>query len=320
MKTAAEVCGNRIDYAESKDAVVLFASGEDPRGTGKQLRRQGMFTHLIESSSHKKEFERRGTFFLGTIAAYALLLAGAGVASIYAYDARLGEQNLDTASLVTPVTAELIPRSAPMNATRRSDTARPTTETSAVSEAPVRQHMIEDIRNSLKAPNIVGTVGSKELPALPGAKIGALSSDPIDGETGAPSFIGGSTKGKENNTRAALAAVENEAPPIDSPRVTPSRKAPAIVVSLGVINGRALRNPAPAYPSIAKAAHTAGTVSVQVLLNEEGKVVSAQALSGPPLLRDAAVKAAYQARFSPTLLSHQPVKVSGIITYNFKLE
>jgi len=279
-----------------------------------------MFTHLIESSSHKKEFERRGTFFLGTLAAYALLLAGAGVASIYAYDAQLGEQNLDTASLVMPVTAELLPRNVPMDAPRRSNTTQTMTDTNAMSAVPVRQHMIEDIRSSTKAPETIGTVGSKELPALPNAEIGAISSDPI-GSEGAPSFIGNAGKGNGNNTRAALDVVEHEVPPADSPHATsPVRKAPSLVVSLGVINGRALHNPVPLYPSIAKATHTAGTVNVQVLLSEEGKVISAQALNGPLLLRDAAVKAAYQARFSPTLLSKQPVKASGIITYNFKLE
>ena len=60
-----------------------------------------------------------------------------------------------------------------------------------------------------------------------------------------------------------------------------------------------------------------GAVTVQILLDETGKVISARAVSGHPLLQAAAVKAAYQARFSPTILSDQPVKVSGIITYNF---
>ena len=61
-------------------------------------------------------------------------------------------------------------------------------------------------------------------------------------------------------------------------------------------------------------------VVVQVTVDEEGKVISASAVSGHPLLRQAAVQAAYQARFSPTLLSGQPVKVTGTITYNFNLQ
>ncbi len=278
-----------------------------------------MFTNLIESSSHKKELERKGIFFLGTLAVYGILIACAGVASIYAYDAQLREQNFDTASLVVPVTVELIPRTISITAPqRRSDTPRLPTQTTNISEVPVRQHLISDIRSSIKPPDTIGLTGSKELPALPNAKIGAVSSDPIGSNAGdMPSFTKGSST-KSSGSKRAIDIVENVLPP-DPPHIATHRKTPPLV-SLGVINGKALYNPVPLYPPIAKTTRTTGTVNVQVLLNEEGKVISAQALNGPPLLRDAAVKAAYQARFSPTLLSHQPVKVSGVITYNFKLE
>ena len=58
-------------------------------------------------------------------------------------------------------------------------------------------------------------------------------------------------------------------------------------------------------------------MNVQVLIDEQGKVISASAVSGHPLLQAAAVAAARGAKFSPTVLSGQPVKVSGVITYNF---
>ncbi len=73
------------------------------------------------------------------------------------------------------------------------------------------------------------------------------------------------------------------------------------------------------YPQIAKAAGVQGVVSVQILVDEGGRVVSAKAASGHPLLQAAAVQAAYKARFTPTLLSGKPVKVTGSITYNFLL-
>lgn len=87
------------------------------------------------------------------------------------------------------------------------------------------------------------------------------------------------------------------------------------VVVIKVVN-----KPQPAYPPIAKAARAQGTVTVQVLVDEEGKVIAAQAVSGHPLLQAAAVKAARDARFSPILLGTKPVKVSGVITYNFVLQ
>lgn len=92
------------------------------------------------------------------------------------------------------------------------------------------------------------------------------------------------------------------------------------VVSGGVLNGKAISKPQPAYPPIAKAARASGTVTVQVLVNEEGNVISAKAVSGHPLLQQAAVNAAYQAKFSPTIVSGQKVKVSGVLTYNFVLK
>ena len=94
-------------------------------------------------------------------------------------------------------------------------------------------------------------------------------------------------------------------------------KSPPKVVSGGVLNGKAISLPQPTLPAIAKAAKAGGAVVVQVTVDEDGKVISANAVSGHPLLRPAAVQAAYAARFSPTKLSGQAVKVTGVITYNF---
>jgi TonB family protein len=61
-------------------------------------------------------------------------------------------------------------------------------------------------------------------------------------------------------------------------------------------------------------------VNVQVVISETGKVISAKAAFGNAALTAAAQQAALQARFSPTMLGDQPVKVSGIITYTFVLQ
>jgi TonB family protein len=89
------------------------------------------------------------------------------------------------------------------------------------------------------------------------------------------------------------------------------------VINGGVLNGKALYLPAPEYPPIAAQAKAGGTVTVQVLIDEVGNVVSARAVSGHPLLQATSVAAARQARFSPTSLSGVPVKVSGFLTFNF---
>lgn len=105
----------------------------------------------------------------------------------------------------------------------------------------------------------------------------------------------------------------NAEPPAASPSPKPLLKP----VSGGVLNGKALDLPKPAFPEAAKRMRAGGVVNVEVILDENGKVISAHATSGDPLLREAAVRAALRARFSPTKISGQPVKVSGNITYTF---
>jgi TonB family protein len=113
----------------------------------------------------------------------------------------------------------------------------------------------------------------------------------------------------ENNSKALI--TNSDPPPAPRPLMKP--------VSGGVLNGKALSLPAPAYPEFARRMRTSGLVEVEVVVDENGKVISARALAGPPSLRDVAVQAAFQARFSPTKLSGQPVKITGRINYNFTL-
>ena len=89
------------------------------------------------------------------------------------------------------------------------------------------------------------------------------------------------------------------------------------IISGGILNGKAVSLPKPPYPDAARAVKASGAVGVKVLIDETGNVLSAEAVSGHPLLRAASVQAALAAKFSPTQLSGQPVKVSGVITYNF---
>ena len=117
----------------------------------------------------------------------------------------------------------------------------------------------------------------------------------------------------EEDADDAVAVDEGETSETPSP-------AEGKTISGGVLNAKAISMPQPAYPPIAKAARASGTVTVQVTVDETGKVVSASAVSGHPLLQQAAVAAARQARFTPTLLSGEPVSVKGILTYNFVLE
>ena len=146
--------------------------------------------------------------------------------------------------------------------------------------------------------------GQKTSPALPGSvntadKISALGTVEV-----------GSTRSNAN-IQAPVVHLESDPPPAPRPILKP--------VSGGVLNGTAISLPSPSYPDAAKRLRMAGVVSIEVVVDETGKVISAVATSGPPMLRDVAVQAAMRARFSPTKLSGQPVKVSGVINYKFAL-
>ncbi|HUS12378.1 MAG TPA: energy transducer TonB [Pyrinomonadaceae bacterium] len=113
--------------------------------------------------------------------------------------------------------------------------------------------------------------------------------------------------------QAPIVNLDSEPPPAPAPN---ARLRP---VSGGVLNGTAISLPAPNYPETARRLRMAGLVIVEVVVDETGKVISAVATSGPAQLREVAVQAARRARFSPTKLSGQPVKVAGLINYKFAL-
>ena len=92
---------------------------------------------------------------------------------------------------------------------------------------------------------------------------------------------------------------------------------PAAKVSGGVLNGRALNKIKPVYPAAARESGASGVVEVRVVFDETGKVIWAKAISGHPQLRQAAEDAAWQTKFSPTILSGQAVRTSGLLLYNF---
>ena len=132
---------------------------------------------------------------------------------------------------------------------------------------------------------------------------------------------------EQKRTSAEAARKEREGQRSDrpAPATTPEPPAPPEPKSkraggsFAVLNGRAVSKPEPEYPAAAKAAGAQGSVAVWVDVDERGNVVEAEAVSGHPLLRAAAVAAARLAKFSPTLLSGRPAGTKGIVTYNFVL-
>lgn len=121
------------------------------------------------------------------------------------------------------------------------------------------------------------------------------------------------TRSIKQNDPASTTAAQNN--PSNSHYPPP----PSIVRRSEVtLRSMAINSPEPYMPDLARAGRVEGDVVVEVNIGEDGSVISARAVSGHQLLKDAAVAAAKQWKFSPTYLNNQAVKVSGVLTFRFK--
>jgi TonB family protein len=87
----------------------------------------------------------------------------------------------------------------------------------------------------------------------------------------------------------------------------------------GVILGAAVKRVEPSYPDVARQTKQLGSVGVEVSIDEQGNVTGARAISGPLVLRNAAVGAARGWKFRPSTIAGVPVKTTTVIVFNFKL-
>ena len=263
-----------------------------------------MFNNLIESSSHAKEYKRRGSFLLFTTATYLVLFVITGVVSIYAYDAHLERQNTELEITFVPVVPEPAPEVIRNTIRSASNPDRPAPTHST------RTELYASVADPNRVPPNVSTLAQPVPPARPDSVRDAFNEDP-------PVAAGASNRGARDGTGTAPVVNIPDTPP---PPPDPKPEKPKIInQSTGVLKGNAISLPKPEYPALARPIRLQGAVTVQILIDEDGNVVSAKVVSGHPILSPAAVKAAMRSRFHPTKLSGQPVKVSGLITYNFEM-
>jgi TonB family protein len=270
-----------------------------------------MFDKLVVSEPAGADFKNRRNYFVISSVVVGVLFATALVVSIYSADIGLGSENLDMAAMLAPVTEADAPRPQKPREPAANQSSPATMPSRQVNQATVDEPTIAPIsvsttRNIYQSrPNFDFHISDK---------LG--DRDPTFTGSGRPE-AGAAPGGLSQRTATDLSenTAQAEPPPVKPP---PARQpAKTTMISEGVINGKATSLPVPAYPPAAKAVGASGKVDVQVVIDELGKVVSASAVSGNLLLRQAAEKAAWGARFSPTLLSKVPVKVTGVIVYNF---
>ena len=268
-----------------------------------------MFTNLIESQSHRKDLTRRGRFVLLTLGVYGLLFCSAGIASIYAYDAHLESQmsDLEVLQWVPEVDRKPVEPQRPQPSRR----AAASNNTGRVTPQPVRPILYESPSNPTKPPESISTAPNPIPPAPPNSKVGNFIGNPPTPPGGSGGCDNCSGSGNAPSVR-----VEETTPPPLPVAVKPTTQR----VTSQVLSSKVISLPKPAYPAIARPIRLEGPVAIQILVNEQGNVISAQVVSGHPILATPALEAARRARFTPTVLNGTPVKIQGVITYNFQLQ
>jgi TonB family protein len=274
-----------------------------------------MFEKLVESTN-EKEIKKQSAYFGLTTVFYSVLVLGMFVWSVFSFDVSDLNRNSDLTleALVAPA-SETEPEPPPrVNLQPKKDAPKNTNQNFDLLRNPV-----ENIKTSTKPPDGINAdkVAFDEIRANMPYKVTDVTK--YGGIQGEGTRTGISNPPVLETTKIKQNTDEIDIPPppvVKKPETLREAKKPTMVTR-GVVNGFAVSLPKPPYPLPAKAVNASGAVNVQVMIDEQGSVISAVATSGHPLLRAAAVNAAKQAKFTPTKLSDQPVKVTGVIVYNF---
>ena len=269
-----------------------------------------MFDRLIESNTAAVVKPRRSYFMVSSIVVGILFLT-AVVVSLYAQSIDLGVDEFDTATLLAPVAAE-----APVPPVPPAPSSQPQT---AQADVPNRHsNMLRPDETPIDITGI-STTPNTELSRPHGYfHVGEGIETNNFGCGGGTNGSGGSAP-TGTGSLMPLKPVNEEDEAVTTPPPVKKVEAakPPPMKTEGVVNGKAKYLPPPPYPPAARAVGAEGNVDVQVTIDENGNVISSHAVSGHPLLRQAAEKAAWNAKFTTTYLSRVPVKVTGVIVYKF---
>ncbi len=138
----------------------------------------------------------------------------------------------------------------------------------------------------------------------------AADSDPV------PTGLIAGTSMNDGAIGPMLASAASSSPNIT---VVPAAKIGPVKVSSGVSAGMLLSPIQPVYPAIARVARIEGAVVMEAMISKAGRIESLHVVSGPPILRTAAVDAVQAARYQPYKLNGEATEVQTMITVNFRL-
>jgi periplasmic protein TonB len=251
-----------------------------------------MFDKLVESTKQNQGKRARRLFFAACVI-YAVALTAFGVMSIIGFNPALAEGYNSIVDLIPPPVPP-----GPLESLPKQPNTKPAPRESF---APPKnaEHLppLDRLDNMIRAPRVS-----------------------VPGETqwsGPGREWGGPGAGETNNAPPPPPPTPT---PVVKPAANPTPDQQVVRLTSMITQGRALRKIEPSYPAIARQARVQGSVQVQISISEAGEVTDVTLLSGHPLLRDAAMRAAKQWLFIPTELNGRPVRAIGVITFNFKFD
>jgi periplasmic protein TonB len=275
-----------------------------------------MLNQLIESKNHNAENARKNGFLLTTLGVLVAVLLSGWTYSLFAKNFGMGTGDFELSSIVAPVIAneEPLPPEPEQKQPERQQTASSNEKPTVIEKVP----RIEDSLS--KEPPKLDESRKLNSSPLTLDEMRDYSEGPENKYRATPDQSGPGTVGIKQPATAKTDDEEDDKTPVVvvKPTPAPTVKNASVTKTGGVLNGKASFLAKPPYPAAAKAMGVTGAVNVQVLIDEKGNVVSAAAASGHPLLRSVSEIAARQSKFTPTFLSNQPVRVTGVIVYQFK--
>ena len=240
----------------------------------------------------------------------AILLAAALMSPLFRHGAKPATtQSVQTAPQTTETPSETDisnppPDSAPANQNKPSAAAQPaspalpTGGADAVKpEAGLTKRQTKMMNDQLTAPTVI--------PQGAGRQSAENAPPPVSMGMGGAEGLGGANDGVLNgHTQPSI-------------KVVPSRP---FDISSGVATGMLIRQTAPVYPAIAKAARVSGTVVMEATISKSGAIKDLHVVSGSPMLQQAAVDAVKTWRYKPYKLSNEPIEVQTTINVVFSLK
>jgi periplasmic protein TonB len=162
------------------------------------------------------------------------------------------------------------------------------------------------------------SVPSAPASAAPVANVRALFVRPVGVDVGPEPVIGPGVHMGDETSVGSLIGIGPSGP---GPNVTVARAKSTgpVNVSTGVSAGLLLAPIVPMYPAIAKAAGVQGAVVMEAVISKTGRIESLHAVSGPSMLRRAALDAVQAARYKPYRLNGEATEVQTTITVVFRL-